>query len=853
MAPERPPTGVAIALSDEITPTQFQPFEAYMGKSAFTSVDHHRLNPMFATGSTQVDVWDHADLVYTLAWGSETVSSVRFNQSRPASWSNGSNRTVTLSDQRTAKLLSKVVLSVSVMQLGICTFIFSVSGSACPSPARACRTAARSTTLAACSVVRYFTEARFVLSASDDGNVRLWKADASAKLGVMASREQVAANYRKAVKERFKHMPEVRRIDTSIFPFRHSLQRRLLPFPHLILHTYFYFLTTTILELCPHSTAFIELKPRSYVLLLHRFPRPSPPGTHTTGSATSPRAINVAARQQAEQRAVVQWLDAAGGSTRAQMRSSPAFATAAAAAATAAAIGTGALLCVLLALRSRSSTNPALPAPSSVPAVSATAGELRRRTRRYGNTHPVADVPWWPVIGHALSLQELHKIVARVGNAFNFNILGIDTLFVAGPENLRNVFTHSTDIFYQAYPLRWHELIGPKSVFFVDEDHQRIRKILNVGVSKSAISACYATLNELAKKELDAMAKDSALRETSLFSFPTWSEARNRGVHVLKYSRRFTFNMMALFIAGAIPEHQAQLAACRGDIEVISAAVSDLAIPRFVPMSPFNAGLRARARIFRTLKKLIAERRSREDKGELFNDMLANLMAGRRADGDLLSDDEVIDNVVIMLFAALTIYDANLRTGYDTTSSLLSTAMHFLTRVLPEEDRVVLQAEVDALPLQDGVPTEDELQSLPYLDAFLKESMRVKNPIFGVFRKAIKDTELGGSHVKAGTIILPMMHATMLDESLYPDPERFDVSRFLPGGAGQSVPTFANIPFGAGPRMCLGMQLAKLEFKVFVFQLLRFYNVEAGSTPSSFHDFPVQLIISSVYVTKREF
>ncbi|KAJ1565595.1 hypothetical protein HK405_011997 [Cladochytrium tenue] len=61
--------------------------------------------------------------------------------------------------------------------------------------------------------VRYSMDARYVLSASDDGNVRLWKADASAKLGVMAPREQVAADYRKAVKERFKHMPEVRRID----------------------------------------------------------------------------------------------------------------------------------------------------------------------------------------------------------------------------------------------------------------------------------------------------------------------------------------------------------------------------------------------------------------------------------------------------------------------------------------------------------------------------------------------------------------------------------------------------------------------------------------------------------------
>ncbi|KAJ1568853.1 rRNA-processing protein sof1 [Cladochytrium tenue] len=56
--------------------------------------------------------------------------------------------------------------------------------------------------------VRYSMDARFVLSASDDGNVRLWKADASAKLGVMAPRKQVAADYRKAVKERFKHMPE---------------------------------------------------------------------------------------------------------------------------------------------------------------------------------------------------------------------------------------------------------------------------------------------------------------------------------------------------------------------------------------------------------------------------------------------------------------------------------------------------------------------------------------------------------------------------------------------------------------------------------------------------------------------
>ncbi|KAJ1549518.1 hypothetical protein HK405_014681 [Cladochytrium tenue] len=437
------------------------------------------------------------------------------------------------------------------------------------------------------------------------------------------------------------------------------------------------------------------------------------------------------------------------------MTAPPTTAAATAAAATAAA----ALLLLLWALR------PSLDATksSAAPADVATDRELQRRLRRFGNTLPEADVPSWPLLGRVWAVGILYKIKARVGNAFNFNHLMVDSVAVGG-----------------------------------------------------SISRCYARLHNLALQELDSMEKNCAVPKTQRLWFPWMGKTENRGVAVLEYTQRLTFDVISVFLGGADPVHEAEIASFRDDIISISVGMGDLVLPRALPFTPFNTGMRAHARIAGIVKRLANNRRTRQEAGEFFPDMLGSMINTRQPNGNLLTDSEISDNVILILFA---------------------------------EYRTELQREIDGLEINDdGLPSEDALQSLPVLDAFMKEILRCKSPITGSYRQTMKSTDFDGSIVKPGTVLFVMTQATAFDPAFYPDPDAFDVSRFLPGGSALSAPSYSYIPFGAGPHMCLGMQLAKLEFKVFMFQMLRNYHVEAGSAKPVAEVYPIQRILSSVNI-----
>ncbi|KAJ1558690.1 hypothetical protein HK405_013165 [Cladochytrium tenue] len=450
--------------------------------------------------------------------------------------------------------------------------------------------------------------------------------------------------------------------------------------------------------------------------------------------------------------------------------------------ATAAVAGGAVLVLALWAAWASSST--AVPTEASVPATAASSRELRRRLRRYGNTFPEADVPHYPLIGRAYAFTTMHKIAARIGNVFNLELFVIDNIAAGG-----------------------------------------------------TISSCYERINELAIDALASIAKAEPQKGTRQW----FGKGDTKGVEVHIFFRRYTFSVMSVFIAGADPKQSARIATCRTDIETIVAGLGDLMFSSAIPYTPYNAGMNARSRVVRILQEIIDDRRTRMAAGESFPDVLGSMMNRNISDEALMTDSEIMDNLIVILFA-----------GYDTTSALLTSTMHFITRVLSPADRGLLWNEINQVQLHGDMPPEETLQTLPVLDAFLKEMLRIQPPIVSVWRRAAADTEIAGSPVKAGSVLLAMTGPTMLDPALYPDPETFDLARFLPGGPGDAAPTYAFLPFGSGPHMCVGMNLAKMEFKVFIFQLLRRYLVEAGSAPSVKENFPVQMFRSSVTLTEKK-
>jgi cytochrome P450 len=140
--------------------------------------------------------------------------------------------------------------------------------------------------------------------------------------------------------------------------------------------------------------------------------------------------------------------------------------------------------------------------------------------------------------------------------------------------------------------------------------------------------------------------------------------------------------------------------------------------------------------------------------------------------------------------------------------------------------RARLEAELDAT-LGGRAPTMSDLRQMPYLDAVVSESLRIYTPAWGVGRRAIRDFVLGPWQVRRDDTLLIMPWALHRDARHFPDPESFKPERWL-GGLDKRLPRYAYMPFGAGPRVCVGSHFARMELMLVLSVLLQRYRFDVG-------------------------
>jgi cytochrome P450 len=203
-----------------------------------------------------------------------------------------------------------------------------------------------------------------------------------------------------------------------------------------------------------------------------------------------------------------------------------------------------------------------------------------------------------------------------------------------------------------------------------------------------------------------------------------------------------------------------------------------------------GAGLRTRLDAIVT--KIIEARRDEPSAGR--GDVVSALLAAA-AGPDGLTPAEVHDHVITLIMA-----------GHETTANALSWTLYLLSSH-PEAEQA-LHAELARL---DGRrPGFEDLAGLTYTRAVIAESMRLFPPAWILSRTLTADADFGGWHAPAGTIVVVSPLLLHHDARWFPDPERFDPSRWLDGRR-DVVPRHAYIPFGTGPRSCIGEQFAWAE------------------------------------------
>lgn len=222
-------------------------------------------------------------------------------------------------------------------------------------------------------------------------------------------------------------------------------------------------------------------------------------------------------------------------------------------------------------------------------------------------------------------------------------------------------------------------------------------------------------------------------------------------------------------------------------------STNPLTLPPSVPSRRNNAYNQAMRRFDGVIQRIIDERRRGD--GDAV-DLISMLLAARDEDtGEGMADTQVRDEVATLLLG-----------GHDTTANLLSWAWYELSQHPDVEAK--LHAELDQV-LGGRLPTVADLARLPYTKAVLDETLRLY-PVPWMERRADKADTIGGYDIKAGSLIYISPYLMHRHPTYWPDPERYDPGRFAPEQPAQQA-RFAYLPFGGGPRQCIGNRLAMLE------------------------------------------
>ncbi len=220
-------------------------------------------------------------------------------------------------------------------------------------------------------------------------------------------------------------------------------------------------------------------------------------------------------------------------------------------------------------------------------------------------------------------------------------------------------------------------------------------------------------------------------------------------------------------------------------------------------------------RFFETaVETMIAERRARmrADPAGAPRDLLTLLLATADPEtGGGLSDEEIKANLVTFIIA-----------GHETTSNALTWALYLLSQ--DAAARQAVEAEVDR-ELPDGRLRAGTQDRLIFTRAVLEEAMRLYPPAATISRQAIGPDRLGGLAIKAGTIVVIAPYVLHRHKLLWESPDRFVPWRFLPDQR-EKIERYAYLPFGAGPRVCIGASFALQEAVIVLATIMRGFRLD---------------------------
>lgn len=427
-----------------------------------------------------------------------------------------------------------------------------------------------------------------------------------------------------------------------------------------------------------------------------------------------------------------------------------------------------------------------------------------RRNARFTDVDAEGPLPWdmiraVPSIMHN-PLPFLEATAARYGDVVPFPVTGRPAVLVSSPTGVRRVLQDNHRGYGKAtVQYTSLALVTGAGLLTIDGEIWRAHRRL----MQPAFH--HDTLAHVAIESVRA----ARLIRTE------WDAAPGRVVDVDEVLMRATLHVVGrtlfgadLVDGGAAEGHRLVAAVHESLAVVVRRAQQPWTAPPGLPTPTARRLARARITLDEACAAVVAARRQGPSHGE-GHDVLGLLLASG------LADSEIRDELVTLVIA-----------GHETVAASLTWTLRLLAEHPEVVDRV--HAELDVLP---GAQVRwEDLAALPVTRAVVDEGLRLYPPAWAITRRALADDVVDGVPLPAGTLVLTSPWLMHRRADVWPDPLRFDVDRWLGPDAGARREAY--IPFGAGPRLCIGRDFAIVESVMILAELLRDRTVApAGPRP----------------------
>jgi cytochrome P450 len=422
-----------------------------------------------------------------------------------------------------------------------------------------------------------------------------------------------------------------------------------------------------------------------------------------------------------------------------------------------------------------------------------------------------------------------HRLNRECGDVGRITVLGVPLVFANGPAVLHEVLVGKARSFIKSPGLR-----GPLKPFagqglFTSEGElwRQQRKLMAPLFTHARIERYAAAMAECAADSIAGLSQGEVvdvaritthvamrIAGKTLFDIDTLDDADELGAALTVALRWATdqsqspFYAMQLRTLGALnglAERLPQPHRGRGE-----ALIESLLEPMRFPGEETRQFEAALAVIHGRVERMIAERRA---SGTERPDLLSMLLEARDESGNRMSDLQVRDEVVTLFIA-----------GHETTATALAWSLYLLGR----HPEAYARARAEARSLPGSSVTHADLPALGHCLRVFKEAMRLYPPIYFFGRQATADVTIGGYELPRHTVVLISSYALHHRAEIWPDPERFDPSRFEPN-AEEGRHRQAYLPFSAGPRTCIGNLFALMEGPIVLATILRRVDLELTS------------------------